>query len=210
MSHTCMNPLPLSVHAIGRARQMTILVPRVCWKVHRLTMMQWSNLTKMWFIFQHSLPWGPHTSSISVAALWFLWYRRSHSDPRNSPKLQIWSNMSNTASQPSVFSCWGRENSHRDSKPVMQSIVTTNLCAGALSWWNRTPFINFPGCNKMSLATTFQNPELLIQCGFIWKETMQLVSGINACQASLMWHNSFLVSLWTFQPTLVHKPVLTN
>ena len=35
---------------------------------------------------------------------------------------------------------------------------------------------------------------------------MQLVSGkveVNACQVSLLWHNSFLVSLSTFQPTFV-------
>ena len=35
---------------------------------------------------------------------------------------------------------------------------------------------------------------------------MQLVSGegeLNARQVSLLWHNSFLVSLWTFYPTLV-------
>ena len=47
-------------------------------------------------------------------------------------------------------------------------------------------------------STTIQSPELLIQCGFIWKETMQLVSGkveFNECQVSLLWHNSFLVSL---------------
>ena len=30
--------------------------------------MQWSNFTKCGFIFQHSLPCGPHTSSICVAA----------------------------------------------------------------------------------------------------------------------------------------------
>ena len=55
-------------------------------------------------------------------------------------------------------------------------------------------------------STTFQNPELIIQCGFIWKETMQLVSGnleFNACQVALLWHNS-LVSLRTFQPTLAY------
>ena len=37
---------------------------------------------------------------------------------------------------------------------------------------------------------------------------MQLVSGkdkFNACQVSLLWLNSFLVSLWTFQPTLVDQ-----
>ena len=36
---------------------------------------------------------------------------------------------------------------------------------------------------------------------------MQLVSGkveFDACQILLLWHTSFLVSLWTFQPTLVH------
>ena len=52
-------------------------------------------------------------------------------------------------------------------------------------------------------STTFQSPELLIQCAFIWKETMQLVSGkieFNACQVSLLWHNSFLVSLKLFSP----------
>ena len=37
-------------------------------KVHMLTMMQWSNLTM--FMFQHSLPCGPHTSSSGVASTW--------------------------------------------------------------------------------------------------------------------------------------------
>ena len=61
-----------------------------------------------------------------------------------------------------------------------------------------------PFCKVSS--TTFQSPKLLIQCGFIWKETMQLVSGkveFNACKVSFLWYNSFLVSLWTFQPTLI-------
>ena len=75
-----------------------------------------------------------------------------------------------------------------------------------LSWWHRTPFVIFPGCSRKVSSTAFQNPELLIHCGFIWTETMQLVSGkveFNACQVSLLWHSSFLVSLWTFQPTLL-------
>ena len=75
----------------------------------------------------------------------------------------------------------------------------------SLSWWNRTPFVRFPGHSQN--VSSFRSPELLIQCVFICrKETMQLVSGkveFNACQVSLLWHNSFLVSLWTFQPTLV-------
>ena len=39
---------------------------------------------KLWFIFQHSLPCGPHTSSIGVAVLGFPWYRSSHPDPRKN------------------------------------------------------------------------------------------------------------------------------
>ena len=67
------------------------------------------------------------------------------------------------------------------------------------------PSSGFAGHSWNVSSTTFQSPELLIQCGFIWKETMQLVSWkveFNACQVSLLWHNS-LVSLWTFQPTLI-------
>ena len=60
---------------------------------------------------------------------------------------------------------------------------------------------------KCLYSTTFQTPELLIQCGFIWKETMQLVSGMvefmdakfQCCGTT----PSLIVSLWTFQPTLV-------
>ena len=37
----------------------------------------------------------------------------------------------------------------------------------------------FPGCPRIVSSTAFPSPELLIQCGFIWKETMQLVSGKN-------------------------------
>ena len=56
----------------------------------------------------------------------------------------------------------------------------------------------FQAVSEMSLV-------LLFKVMNYWKETMQLVSGtvvFNSCQVSLLWwHNSFLVSLWTFQPT---------
>ena len=35
----------------------------------------------------------------------------------------------------------------------------------------------FPGRLRNVSSTTFQSPELLIQCGFIWKKIMQIVSG---------------------------------
>ena len=47
------------------------------------------NLPKCGY-FQNSLSCGPHTSSIGVAVLGFLWYRSSHPDPWKSPQLQIW------------------------------------------------------------------------------------------------------------------------
>ena len=57
------------------------------------------------------------------------------------------------------FSCWGTENSQmvpnqdnmEGDQPVQSqqsctvATATTDLCAGALSWWNRTPFVSFPG-----------------------------------------------------------------
>ena len=181
----------------------------------RPTMMQWSNLTKFFNI------------SRAIHTLFHWWYRNSHPDPRKSPQLQIWPHhRSDTTSQPSVSPCWGTENSQmvpnqenmegdQPEKPESRTaaIATTDLCGGALSWWNRIHFVSFPSRFEMSLvSTTFQSPELLIQCGFIWKETMQLVSGkveFNPCQVSLLWHNFFLVSLHTFQPTLIHQATLT-
>ena len=80
------------------------------------------------------------------------------------------------------------------------------LVSGALSWWNKTPLFSYPGHSQNVCSTPFQSPELPIKCGFIWRETMQLVSWkfeFNACQVSVQWHNSFLVSLWTFHSTLV-------
>ena len=167
----------------------------------------------------NSLPCGPHTSSISVAVLGFLWYRSSHPDPQNSPQLQIWPHhRSDTASQPSVlfFMLGNRKQSDgaksgecggwwTNSKPC--TVMHSSHCNHrALSWWNRTPFISFPGRSQNVSSTTFQSPKLLTQWGFIWKEAMQLVSGeveYNACKISLLWYNCFLVSLWTFQPSLI-------
>ena len=47
---------------------------RVGWKVHKLTVMEciW-----MRFIFQHSPPWGLHTSFIGVAVLGSQWSKKS-------------------------------------------------------------------------------------------------------------------------------------
>ena len=53
-----------------------------------------NKFDQMWFISHHSLPCGPHTSSIGfiIYSSWipgWPWYRSSHPDPRKSPQLQI-------------------------------------------------------------------------------------------------------------------------
>ena len=84
---------------------------------------------------------------------------------------------SHTASQPNVFSCWGTENSqmvqnqeniegdqpvpcHKMAQSCTAATATSDLCAGALSWWNRTPFFNFSRSFWNISRTTFQSPEL--------------------------------------------------
>ena len=82
---------------------------------------------------------------------------------------------------------------------IIVLVKQDSLCQFSRLFWNAS-------------STAFQSPELLIQCGFIcgfiWMETIQLLSGkveFNTCQVSLLWHNSSLVSVWTFHPTLVYK-----
>ena len=65
----------------------------------------------------------------------------------------------------------------------------------------------------LSVSHYYFSKSWISQCGFIWKETMQLVSRkveVNAyqVQVSLLWNNSFLVGLWTFQPSLVYTSIL--
>ena len=126
---------------------------------------------QMLFIFQHSLPCGPHTSSIGFAMLGFPWYiiEAIILILKKCPQLQIWPHhWSDTTSQSSVFLCWGTENSQmvpnqeniNQLSAKLQSctaaIATTDLCAGALSWWNIALFFSFPGHFEMSLILLFK------------------------------------------------------
>ena len=91
-------------------------------------------------------------------------YRSSHSDPWIRPQLQIWPNhRSDTPSQPSFFQageekidgaksgeCGGWSTSSM-SQSCTAAIATTDLCPGAWSRWNRTPFVTFPSHFKRSL-----------------------------------------------------------
>ena len=154
----------------------------VGWKVCRLTMMQWSNLSKCGLFLNIVSPAG-HTllplvlqclDSCGIEAIMILKKVLNCS-------LQIWPHhQSDTASQPSVFSCWEIENSqmvpnqenmegdnqfkatvvhssHCNYRLVCRSIVLVkqdSLCQFSRLFWNVS-------------STTFQSPELLIQYGFI-------------------------------------------
>ena len=55
-----------------------------------------------------------------------------------------------------------------------------------------SPLVSFPGSSRNASSTTFQSPELLIVWVYVVENNALL---IHACQVSLMWHMSFLVSL---------------
>ena len=82
------------------------------------------------------------------------------------------------------------------------SYCNHRLVCRILSWWNRTPFVSFPGHSQNVSGTTFQSTEFLIRVYLVEYNAASKVE-VNACKVSFPWHNSFLVSLWTFQPTLV-------
>ena len=174
--------------------------------------MQWWNLTKCGLFFNIVFP-AVHTLHPSVLQLLGFPWKELSSWSSKSPQLQIWPHhRSDTAS------CWGTENrwcqirriwrvinqfkatvmhsSHCNHRLVCRSIVLVKR--DSLRQFSRL----FTKCLYCYFSKSW-----IIQCGFILKEAIQLVSGkveFNACQVSLLCHNSFLVSLWTFQPTLVH------
>ena len=76
------------------------------------------------------------------------------------------------------------------------AIATTDLCAGALSWWNRSPVISFPGRFEMSLELLFRVLNELFSVG---------LSGSKQC-IHFCGTTPSSVSLWTFQLTLVILP----
>ena len=195
--------------------QSAIKSMKVEWKVHRLTMMmQWSNLTKCGLFF-NIVSSAVHTLLPSVLQHWdSRGYRSSQSILIPEKVLNCSYDIIGPILLPNqvfFFSCWGTENSQmvpsqenmEGNQPILShstaAFASLELCATALSWWNRTHFVSFPGRSRNVSSTTFQSPELLIRCGFIWKEAMQLVSGeveFTACQVSLLWHNTFLVRLY--------------
>ena len=174
-----------------------------------------------WYERGISLPCGPNTSSISVAVLGFPCYRRKKKkkvlngrlyDLIIGPILLPSQVFFHVGEQEIVRWCqirWIWRVINQFKATVMQSSHCNHRLVGRnIVLVKQDSLCQFSMLSpKRSLVLLFKElSELLIQCGYIWKETMQLVSGkvaFNACQVSLLLHNS-LVSLWTFQPALVN------
>ena len=168
------------------------------------------KFNQMWFIFQNSLPCGPHTSSIGVAALGFPWYKSFHPDLQKGfhvgeQKIIRWCQLWRIWRVINQCKATVTHSSLCNHRLVCRSIVLVkldSLCQFSRPFWNLS-------------STTFQSPEFLIQCGFIWKKKIQYLERLDLtkpclCQVSLLWSHNFVfftfsVSLWTFQPTHVGK-----
>ena len=130
----------------------------VGWKVHRLTMIQWLNLTKCGLFFKIHVSSAVHTySSIGVAEK--VLKMTSSSIPILIPS-QVFFHLGKQ-----IRSIWRVINqlkatvmhsSHCNHRLVCRSIVLDSLRQFSRPFWNVS-------------STTIQSPELLIQCGFIWK-----------------------------------------
>ena len=153
---------PLGTHVIT----VTGCGTRVGWKVHRLTMMQWSNLTKCGLFFNAVSP-AVHTLLPSVL---------QRLDARGIETLILILNyrydlIIGPILLPGqvLFSCLGTENSQMENnggwwtsfKPQSRTaaIAIADLCAGVLSRWNRTPFVSFPGHFERTLLSKCEGVE---------------------------------------------------
>ena len=150
----------------------------------------------MWFIFQHSLPCGPHTSSIGVAEL------VSHGiiealvlilEKVLNCRYDLIICLILLPSQELFFSGYGTENRWCQIRRIWRvinqfkaTVMNSSHCKHRLVCMSTVLVL------KQDSPHQFSSPELLSQFWFM-KEIMQLISGkveFNACQVSLLWHNS--------------------
>ena len=119
------------------------------------------------------------------------------------------------------FLCWGTEISemvpNQENMEGDQNTVTdSNHCNHRLGCRSivlvkQNSLHNFPGRFEISLSSTiFKNSWITFPVWYYLERnnTVSIRKGwiekrFNVCQVPLLWHNSFLISLWTFQPILV-------
>ena len=155
---------PWNIHFhIPQTQTLCYTHTRVGWKVHRLTMMQWLNLTKCGLFFYIASP-AVHTllpsvlqclDSGGIEALILILEKVLNC--RYDFIICLILLLSQV-----FFLCWGTKNSQMvPNQENMAAIAATDLCAGSLSWWNRTHSVSFSGHFWNASITTFQSPEWL-------------------------------------------------
>lgn len=142
------------------------------------------NVTR-WGWFFNIVLFAIHTFfSISAVTFGSHWRGRFQPVGQKSHWQEIWCHQDcNTGSQPRDFSCWGKDDSWGQirrlerllnqfkSQSWTAAFDTKISCAGTLSWWNKTPFISFPGqlvliafhnhLNKLVLVLSIDDVALL-------------------------------------------------
>ena len=97
---------------------------------------------------------------------------------------------------------------------TQQPLQTTDLCAGALSWWNRTLSVSFPGRLRNVSIVLFSKSWITYPV-WVYLEGNNAVSTgkveFNACQVLLLWHNSSLSAYMNFSARpRISKPFNTS
>ena len=123
----------------------------------------WCN-SRIWpnVIFNmYSLPCGPHTSSrpSRVAALGFLILTKVLNfryDLIIGLPSQVFFHVGEQKIDGAKSGEYGWLSTSSEPQLHTAAIAITDMCAGALSWWNRTLFVSFPGCFEISLVLLFK------------------------------------------------------
>ena len=191
----------------------------VGWKVHRLTLMQWLNLNKCGLFFNIVSP-AVHTllplvlhmqRGIEALILILEEVLNCRYDliigllllPNQvffyvgEQKIVRWCQIRRIWRAINQFKATVTHKSHYNHRFVCRSIVLVK---------------------QDSLSTDFQAVSemcqvLLLKVLYVFlkgNNTVSIRKGWIQCQVSLLWHNSFLVSLWSFQPSLPRSYQLFN
>ena len=149
------------------------------WKVHRLTKKKLCHNNETWHALNSIFPDANciQEKSSTRDILWTAWKTDDESCFTRTILLHT-----SLVAMAAVCDCGFELVDHPPHSPDLAPshyFLFTNMKEKKLSWWNRTPFISFLGRSWNVSSTTFQSPELLIQCEF------------NAGQVLLVWHNSF-------------------
>ena len=169
------------------------------WKIHRLTKKELCHSNETWHALNSTFP---DTNCIVSSQINPQWIRN----------LGLWKVVLETFQNGLENWCRSIVLFHQDNAPAHKSVVAmAAVCDCGFELVDHPPcspdlassdYILFPNMKRIIGPVETGLPSSIFQA----VHEMQLVSGkveFNTRQVSLLWHNSSLVSLWTFQPTLV-------